>query len=32
VLDGCCTRPAVVQQVFVDVGAVGLADEHFVFF
>ena len=32
VLDGCCARPAVIQQVFVDVGAVGLADEHFVFF
>jgi hypothetical protein len=32
VLDRCCARPAVVQQVFVDVGAVGLADEHFVFF
>jgi hypothetical protein len=32
VLDGCFARPAVVHQIFVDVGAVRFADEHFVLF
>lgn len=31
-LDGCFARPAVIQQIFVDVGAVRFADEHLVLF
>jgi hypothetical protein len=31
VIDSGFASPAVIQQIFVDVGAVRFADEHFVF-